>query len=194
MGNIMTCKINADTSDGLKIVSDTSGAVDIQRNGSTIVTVDTRLKANSIKVYSAFGNQSATSTDTSNYTVGAMTKAITPTSADSLFYITWQSMWQFGINETNAGARISLTHIVDGTTNNSTTPSTSQHDFWSVDNYDSAGSRHPILTHTYTVQPNTTNEVTFGFRWLAYGTGVQGPYAWQRFSILEITDATLDIG
>ena len=40
----MTCKINADTSDGLKIVSDTSGAVDIQRNGSTIVTVDTRLK------------------------------------------------------------------------------------------------------------------------------------------------------
>ena len=31
----MTCKINADTSDGLKIVSDTSGNVDIQNNGTT---------------------------------------------------------------------------------------------------------------------------------------------------------------
>ena len=40
MGNIMTCKINADTSDGLKIVSDTSGAVDIQSNGTTVMSVD----------------------------------------------------------------------------------------------------------------------------------------------------------
>jgi|8_EtaG_2_1085327.scaffolds.fasta_scaffold04142_7 hypothetical protein len=39
MGNIMTCKINADTSDGLKIVSDTSGTVDIQANGTTIAEV-----------------------------------------------------------------------------------------------------------------------------------------------------------
>jgi hypothetical protein len=36
----MTCKINADTSDGLKIVSDTSGAVDIQSNGTTKVSID----------------------------------------------------------------------------------------------------------------------------------------------------------
>ena len=35
----MTCKINADTSDGLKIVSDTSGVVDIQDNGTTRLTV-----------------------------------------------------------------------------------------------------------------------------------------------------------
>ena len=35
MGDIMTCKINADTTDGLKIVSDTSGEVDIQNNGTT---------------------------------------------------------------------------------------------------------------------------------------------------------------
>ena len=34
MGNIMTCKINADTSDGLKFVSDTSGIVEIQANGT----------------------------------------------------------------------------------------------------------------------------------------------------------------
>lgn len=35
----MTCKINADTSDGLKLISDTSGEVDIQDNGTTRVTV-----------------------------------------------------------------------------------------------------------------------------------------------------------
>ncbi len=39
MGNIMTCKINADTTDGLKLISDTSGEVDIQDNGTTRVTV-----------------------------------------------------------------------------------------------------------------------------------------------------------
>ena len=35
----MTCKINADTTDGLKIVSDTSGVVDVQSNGTTRMTV-----------------------------------------------------------------------------------------------------------------------------------------------------------
>ena len=34
----MTVKINADTSDGLKFVSDTSGIVEIQNNGTTIIT------------------------------------------------------------------------------------------------------------------------------------------------------------
>ena len=32
----MTVKINADTSDGLKLESDTSGTVDIQSNGTTV--------------------------------------------------------------------------------------------------------------------------------------------------------------
>ena len=36
----MTCKINADTSDGLKLISDTSGAVEIQSNGVTKVSID----------------------------------------------------------------------------------------------------------------------------------------------------------
>ena len=35
----MTCKINADTTDGLKLISDTSGEVDIQANGTTIAEV-----------------------------------------------------------------------------------------------------------------------------------------------------------
>ena len=36
----MTVKINADTSDGLKFVSDTSGAIDFQSNGSTKMSMD----------------------------------------------------------------------------------------------------------------------------------------------------------
>ncbi len=36
----MTCKINADTSDGLKLISDTSGAVEIQTNGTTVATIN----------------------------------------------------------------------------------------------------------------------------------------------------------
>lgn len=39
----MTVKINADTSDGLKLVSDTSGTVDIQSNGVTKMTVGTTI-------------------------------------------------------------------------------------------------------------------------------------------------------
>ena len=35
----MTCKINADTSDGLKIVSDTSGVIEIQDNGTSRITI-----------------------------------------------------------------------------------------------------------------------------------------------------------
>jgi len=37
----MTVKINADTSDGLKLVSDTSGVIDLQSNGVTKVSFDT---------------------------------------------------------------------------------------------------------------------------------------------------------
>jgi len=37
MGDLMTCKINADTSNGLKFVSDTSGEIDLQIDASTKV-------------------------------------------------------------------------------------------------------------------------------------------------------------
>lgn len=36
----MTCKINADTTDGLKLISDTSGVVEIQTNGTTVATIN----------------------------------------------------------------------------------------------------------------------------------------------------------
>jgi len=56
MGNIMTCKINADTTDGLKIVSDTSGAVDIQSNGATKVTIDANGNVNTVGQVSTTDN------------------------------------------------------------------------------------------------------------------------------------------
>ncbi len=37
----MTCKINADTTNGLKLTSDTSGVIDLQSNGVTKVSFDT---------------------------------------------------------------------------------------------------------------------------------------------------------
>jgi len=36
----MTCKVNADTTNGLKLESDTSGAIDLQSNGTTRVSMD----------------------------------------------------------------------------------------------------------------------------------------------------------
>lgn len=36
----MTCKINADTTNGLKVTSDTSGAIDFQSNGTTKVSMN----------------------------------------------------------------------------------------------------------------------------------------------------------
>ena len=36
----MTCKVNADTTDGLKLTSDTSGEIDLQTNGTTKVHMD----------------------------------------------------------------------------------------------------------------------------------------------------------
>jgi len=37
----MTCKVNADTTNGLKLTSDTSGVIDLQTNGTTKVSMDT---------------------------------------------------------------------------------------------------------------------------------------------------------
>lgn len=56
MGNLMTCKINADTTDGLKLISDTSGAVDIQSNGTTKVTIDANGNINTVGQVSTTDN------------------------------------------------------------------------------------------------------------------------------------------
>jgi len=48
----MTVKINADTSDGLKFVSDTSGAIDLQSNGVTKVSMDSSGKVSATNIAS----------------------------------------------------------------------------------------------------------------------------------------------
>ena len=48
MGDTMTCKINADTSNGLQLISDTSGEIDIQSGGNT----DFSITANNLNVKS----------------------------------------------------------------------------------------------------------------------------------------------
>ena len=47
----MTVKINADTSDGLKFVSDTSGVIDLQSNGVTSVEINSLGTSRKLKVY-----------------------------------------------------------------------------------------------------------------------------------------------
>lgn len=48
----MTIKINADTSDGLKFVSDTSGAIDFQSNGTTVASLDSSGKLSATNIAS----------------------------------------------------------------------------------------------------------------------------------------------
>ena len=52
----MTVKINADTSDGLKFVSDTSGAIDLQSNGTTKASLDANGNLDIQGQYSGKGN------------------------------------------------------------------------------------------------------------------------------------------
>lgn len=60
----MTIKINADTSDGLKLVSDTSGAIDLQTNGTTKLSMDSngRITIASIPSFLAYFGTSSDAT------------------------------------------------------------------------------------------------------------------------------------
>ena len=53
----MTVKINADTSDGLKFVSDTSGVIDLQSNGVTSVEINSLGASRKLKVYKGGGDE-----------------------------------------------------------------------------------------------------------------------------------------
>jgi len=53
----MTVKINADTSDGLKFVSDTSGVIDLQSNGVTSVEINSLGTSRKLKVYKGGGDE-----------------------------------------------------------------------------------------------------------------------------------------
>ena len=89
----MTCKLNADTSDGLKFVSDTSGAIDFQSNGVTKMSMDAsgNLTANSfvgggkvLQVLQAFKSDTLTVSNPTSYTdITGLSVAITPSSSSN---------------------------------------------------------------------------------------------------------------
>jgi hypothetical protein len=90
----MTVKINADTSDGLKLVSDTSGAIDFQSNGVTKMSMDSsgNLTANSFvgagKVLQVVQTvKSDVQTVTSSSYTNVMTVDITPSSSSNKILI-----------------------------------------------------------------------------------------------------------
>ena len=70
----MTVKINADTSDGLKLESDTSGAKDLQSNGTTKASLDASGNLNSVgKLSSTAQSQVEAVSDSSAVTVNSGT-------------------------------------------------------------------------------------------------------------------------
>tara|TARA_R110000744_G_scaffold120505_1_gene224521 strand:- start:90 stop:656 length:567 start_codon:yes stop_codon:yes gene_type:complete len=100
----MTCKINADTSDGLKFVSDTSGIVEIQANGtkSNNISFTGRIvqTVNNTVTALATGTTVFPRDDTihqSNEGIEFMTLAITPTHASNKLLITARVMLGFTV-------------------------------------------------------------------------------------------------
>ena len=90
----MAVIINADTSDGLKLVSDTSGAIDFQSNGVTKMSMDSsgNLTANSFvgagKVLQVVQTvKSDVQTVTSSSYTNVMTVDITPSSSSNKILI-----------------------------------------------------------------------------------------------------------
>ena len=70
----MTIKINADTSDGLKLTSDTSGAIDFQSAGVTKMSMDTISKLSATNIASVQPSFSATLSATQTVSASTYTK------------------------------------------------------------------------------------------------------------------------
>tara|TARA_S200002703_G_scaffold54090_1_gene46749 strand:+ start:69 stop:638 length:570 start_codon:yes stop_codon:yes gene_type:complete len=109
----MTCKINADTSDGLKFVSDTSGIVEIQANGTKSNNIS--FTGRIVQTVNALFADVATSTTTfatfdaiPDNSQGAefMTLAITPTHASNKLFI--QIIAQMAHSSTTAAMQSGL--------------------------------------------------------------------------------------
>ena len=109
----MTVKINADTSDGLKLESDTSGTVDIQSNGTTKMTVGSTIdiQGNEL-VLDADADTSISAGDTDDVIVfdtgGSEKMRLTAQSHGELLVSTTDgSPW----NNNNTDPGLSLIHI-----------------------------------------------------------------------------------
>jgi len=159
MGDIMTCKINADTSDGLKIVSDTSGVVEIQANGTKsnnisftgriVQTVNTQTGA------VATGTTTMPQDDTIPQNSEGdeyMTLAITPTNSSNKLKI--DVVWHGSNN--NTGSNIMVVALFQDSTANALAAG-------SGGTHDAANDmQHIYFSHFMTA--GTTSETTFKVR------------------------------
>ena len=163
----MTCKINADTTDGLKLISDTSGEVDIQNNGTTVATANsTGITMASGKRVFATGTvlqvvQGRTKTlfTTSSGTMAdiGLTAAITPLSSSSSILVICNINGIF--LSAVAGSFVSLI-LLRGSTN-VTGDVAAPYLGYPVGYNSAAVTRSTAQTFTYLDSPSTTDATTY---------------------------------
>ena len=154
----MTCKINADTTDGLKITSDTSGIVEIQANGTKsnnlsftgriVQTVNTQTGA------VATGTTTMPQDDTipqNTEGVEVMTLAITPTNSSNKLKI--DVVWH-GANSASSGIMVAA--LFQDTTANALSAS-------SAGSTEAANDMKDIV-FSHFMTAGTTSETTFKVR------------------------------
>ena len=155
----MSTIINADTSDGLKFTSDTSGEIKLQSAGADIATVgSTGITMASGKGLAATGhvlqvvNAKTTTQTTSNstsYADTALTASITPTSSSSKILI----IANFILYPANAGGG----HAVVGLNRGGTL-------IYDRAGYNSVGSSQITSAFNYLDTPSTTSATTYTCR------------------------------
>ena len=113
----MTVKINADTSDGLKFVSDTSGAIDLQSGGTTKASMDSsgNITANSCIAQSSGGieTQIISSDSNSFCSIGSKSNhdVIIALATNETARFRTNGRVDFGTGSYTNGAKLTLTHL-----------------------------------------------------------------------------------
>mgnify|MGYP005995354833 CR=1 FL=1 len=180
----MTCKVNADTSDGLKLVSDTSGAIDFQSNGVNKMSMDSsgNLTANSfigdgssltgvsagkvLQVLQTIKTDTAIISGATAYTdVSGLSVNITPSSASNkvLIIATYMIMGDTNTQGYVVVARDS-TPLGRGVSNGNRVRANTQ----SYPNQTNEGKNSSFC---YLDSPNSTSQITYKLRTRNQGTG-----------------------
>ena len=180
----MTCKVNADTSDGLKLVSDTSGAIDFQSNGVNKMSMDSsgNLTANSfigdgssltgvsagkvLQVLQTIKTDTAIISGATAYTdVSGLSVNITPSSASNkvLIIATYMIMGDTNTQGYVVVARNS-TPLGRGVSNGNRVRANTQ----SYPNQTNEGKNSSFC---YLDSPNSTSQITYKLRTRNQGTG-----------------------
>jgi hypothetical protein len=98
----MTCKVNADTTNGLKLTSDTSGEIDLQTNGTTKVHMDSSgnvgigTSSPNAKLHIHGGDQATANIDTSSDIVlNVAGTGASPNNGGSVVFSANDGAWKF---------------------------------------------------------------------------------------------------